>query len=47
MIDQRIGLTFVCEHNKDGVVVRYCENMNTTEVEYTSTNKIVEPDGYK
>ena len=30
-----IGWTLFCEHNKYGVVVRQCDNINTTEVEYT------------
>lgn len=38
--------TLVCEINKDGVVVRSCNNISTTEVEYTNKNKMVEQDGY-
>ena len=35
-----MGWTLVCKHNKDGVVLRWCYNINTTEVEYTNTNKM-------
>ena len=41
-----MGWTLVCEHNRDGAVVRQCNNMTSTEVEYTNKNKIVEQDGY-
>ena len=33
-----MGWSLVCEHNKDGVVVRWCINTNAI--------KIVEQDGY-
>ena len=41
-----MGWTFVFEHNKDVVVVRYCNNINTSKVEYTKTNNMVELDGF-
>ena len=38
--------TLVCASNKDGVLVRYCNKINATEVEYINTSKIVEQDDY-
>ena len=38
------GWTFVCEHNKDGVVMRSFNNINSTETEYTNTNKMMKQD---
>ena len=40
-----MGWTLVCEHTKDGVVERLCNNINTTELEYTNINKMIEQDG--
>ena len=37
---KRMGWTLGCEHSKEQV-----NNLNTTEAEYTSTNKMVEQDG--
>ena len=45
MVGEIIGWTLVCKHNKDGMVARWCNNVNITKVEYTSTNKIVEQGG--
>ena len=45
-----MGWSLVCEHNEDGVVVRWCNNINTTEVEYTNKtrwwNKMVTSTSY-
>ena len=41
-----MGWTLVCEHNKDRMAVRLCSKINTTEVEYTNTSKMMEQDGY-
>ena len=38
------GWTLVCEHNKDGVVIRSFNNINTTETEYTNINKMMKQD---
>ena len=37
--------TLICEC-KDGVVVKKCININTTEVECLNPSKMVEQDGY-
>ena len=39
-----MGLTLVSKHRKDGVVVRSFNNIKTTEVEYTNTNKMMKQD---
>ena len=37
---KRMGWTLGCEHSKEQF-----NNLNTTEAEYTNTNKMVEQDG--
>ena len=35
-----MGSTLVCEYNIDGLVVRYCDNKDTTERECPNTNNM-------
>ena len=39
-----MGLNLVSKRRKDGVVVRSFNNIKTTEVEYTNTNKMMKQD---
>ena len=46
MVDEMNGMDFGLWTKQKWSSCKICNNINTTEVEYTNTNKVVEQDGY-